>query len=179
MTDLQGMNAIVSMTTCWKKSCVFWAVTGSGVCAQGWARVTVRGTGGRCCTETPSWLQPPSIKVCFLLQLPVSQRGEISLVADWCSHFTENCSIFRLNWCFTGSEMYGHADGSVPATFEILYMIGWKPHDSQVRSFSFGSFWVFLSCSKKKEKKKVSEIISGQMWESKSALRSVPQVCVF
>lgn len=30
------------------------------------------------------------------------------------------------------SEMYGHADGSVPATFEILYMIGWKPHDSQV-----------------------------------------------
>lgn len=30
------------------------------------------------------------------------------------------------------SEMYGNADGSVPATFEILYMIGWKPHHSQV-----------------------------------------------
>lgn len=53
--------------------------------------------------------------------------------------------------------MYGHADGSVPATFEILYMIGWKPHDSQVRSS--GSFWVFLSCSKTKRKKNVREII--------------------
>lgn len=31
------------------------------------------------------------------------------------------------------SEMYGNEDGSVPATFEILYMIGWKPHESQVR----------------------------------------------
>lgn len=28
--------------------------------------------------------------------------------------------------------MYGNEDGSIPATFEILYMIGWKPHDSQV-----------------------------------------------
>lgn len=29
--------------------------------------------------------------------------------------------------------MYGNEDGSIPATFEILYMIGWKPHESQVR----------------------------------------------
>ncbi|XP_024123208.1 arginine-hydroxylase NDUFAF5, mitochondrial isoform X2 [Oryzias melastigma] len=29
-------------------------------------------------------------------------------------------------------EMYGSEDGAVPATFEILYMIGWKPHESQV-----------------------------------------------
>ncbi|MEQ2183372.1 hypothetical protein GOODEAATRI_031964, partial [Goodea atripinnis] len=28
--------------------------------------------------------------------------------------------------------MYGSEDGSVPATFEILYMIGWKPHESQL-----------------------------------------------
>lgn len=30
--------------------------------------------------------------------------------------------------------MYGSEDGSIPATFEILYMIGWKPHESQVRT---------------------------------------------
>ncbi|RXN00994.1 NADH dehydrogenase [ubiquinone] 1 alpha subcomplex assembly factor 5 [Acipenser ruthenus] len=29
-------------------------------------------------------------------------------------------------------EMYGNEDGSVPATFQILYMIGWKPDSSQV-----------------------------------------------
>ena len=28
--------------------------------------------------------------------------------------------------------MYGNEDGSIPATFEILNMIGWKPHSSQV-----------------------------------------------
>ena len=29
--------------------------------------------------------------------------------------------------------MYGLEDGGIPATFFVLYMIGWKPHDSQVR----------------------------------------------
>ncbi|XP_061087671.1 arginine-hydroxylase NDUFAF5, mitochondrial isoform X1 [Conger conger] len=36
-------------------------------------------------------------------------------------------------------EMYGQEDGSVPATFEILYMIGWKPHESQAKPARRGS----------------------------------------
>ncbi|KAJ8002182.1 hypothetical protein DPEC_G00177170 [Dallia pectoralis] len=36
-------------------------------------------------------------------------------------------------------EMYGCDDGSVPATFEILYMIGWKPHSSQAKPAERGS----------------------------------------
>ncbi|KAM6940253.1 arginine-hydroxylase NDUFAF5, mitochondrial [Xenentodon cancila] len=36
-------------------------------------------------------------------------------------------------------EMYGNKDGSVPATFEILYMIGWKPHESQAKPAKRGS----------------------------------------
>ncbi|XP_040002239.1 arginine-hydroxylase NDUFAF5, mitochondrial isoform X3 [Xiphias gladius] len=36
-------------------------------------------------------------------------------------------------------EMYGNEDGSVPATFEILYMIGWKPHESQAKPAKRGS----------------------------------------
>ncbi|KAM8842853.1 arginine-hydroxylase NDUFAF5, mitochondrial isoform 1-T1 [Synchiropus picturatus] len=36
-------------------------------------------------------------------------------------------------------EMYGHKDGSVPATFQILFMIGWKPHKSQARPAKRGS----------------------------------------
>lgn len=40
-------------------------------------------------------------------------------------------------------EMYGSEDGSVPATFQILYMIGWKPHESQVLCISFAIlFWI-------------------------------------
>ncbi|XP_067900415.1 arginine-hydroxylase NDUFAF5, mitochondrial isoform X1 [Heterodontus francisci] len=36
-------------------------------------------------------------------------------------------------------EMYGNNDGSVPVTFQILYMIGWKPHKSQVKPAQRGS----------------------------------------
>ncbi|KAM7008875.1 arginine-hydroxylase NDUFAF5, mitochondrial [Tautogolabrus adspersus] len=36
-------------------------------------------------------------------------------------------------------EMYGDEDGSIPATFEILYMIGWKPHESQGKPAKRGS----------------------------------------
>ncbi|XP_043968984.1 arginine-hydroxylase NDUFAF5, mitochondrial isoform X2 [Gambusia affinis] len=36
-------------------------------------------------------------------------------------------------------EMYGNPDGSVPATFQILYMIGWKPHESQAQPARRGS----------------------------------------
>ncbi|XP_078261787.1 arginine-hydroxylase NDUFAF5, mitochondrial isoform X2 [Rhinoraja longicauda] len=36
-------------------------------------------------------------------------------------------------------EMYGNKDGSVPATFQILYMIGWKPHESQALPAKRGS----------------------------------------
>ena len=31
-------------------------------------------------------------------------------------------------------DMYGDDDGTIPATFQILYMIGWKPDQSQVRA---------------------------------------------
>ncbi|XP_041106808.1 arginine-hydroxylase NDUFAF5, mitochondrial isoform X1 [Polyodon spathula] len=36
-------------------------------------------------------------------------------------------------------EMYGSEDGSVPATFQILYMIGWKPDNSQAKPAKRGS----------------------------------------
>ncbi|CAL8334151.1 unnamed protein product [Lota lota] len=42
-------------------------------------------------------------------------------------------------------EMYGHPDGCVPATFHILYMIGWKPHESQARPAKRGSATVSFS----------------------------------
>lgn len=38
------------------------------------------------------------------------------------------------------TEMYGNSDGSVPATFQIYYMIGWKYHESQVMWSSYFLF---------------------------------------
>ncbi|KAM9454634.1 arginine-hydroxylase NDUFAF5, mitochondrial isoform 2-T2 [Clarias gariepinus] len=46
-------------------------------------------------------------------------------------------------------EMYGKDDGSVPATFDILFMIGWKPHESQAKPAKRGSATVsFADLSK-------------------------------
>ncbi|KAG0262804.1 hypothetical protein DFQ27_002117 [Actinomortierella ambigua] len=36
-------------------------------------------------------------------------------------------------------EMYGNPDGSVPATFQILYMIGWKPSPTQFKPLERGT----------------------------------------
>ncbi|XP_006817426.1 arginine-hydroxylase NDUFAF5, mitochondrial-like [Saccoglossus kowalevskii] len=41
-------------------------------------------------------------------------------------------------------EMYGNKDGSIPATFQILYMIGWKPDPSQAQPATRGSATVSL-----------------------------------
>ncbi|KAJ3306378.1 hypothetical protein HDV03_005345 [Kappamyces sp. JEL0829] len=35
--------------------------------------------------------------------------------------------------------VYGNADGTIPATFQIIYMIGWKPHGSQPKPLVRGS----------------------------------------
>ncbi|KAF8646391.1 hypothetical protein AX16_007257 [Volvariella volvacea WC 439] len=36
-------------------------------------------------------------------------------------------------------EMHGNEDGSIPATFQIIYMIGWKPDPSQPKPLERGS----------------------------------------
>lgn len=37
------------------------------------------------------------------------------------------------------SQVYGSADGSVPATFQVLYGIGWAPAESQPQPLARGS----------------------------------------
>ncbi|KND03452.1 uncharacterized protein SPPG_00935 [Spizellomyces punctatus DAOM BR117] len=39
----------------------------------------------------------------------------------------------------TYKEIYGNDDGSVPATFQVIYMIGWKPDPSQPKPLARGS----------------------------------------
>ncbi|KAJ2375642.1 hypothetical protein H4S02_008166 [Coemansia sp. RSA 2611] len=41
-------------------------------------------------------------------------------------------------------EMYGNEDGTIPATFQVIYMIGWKPDPSQPKPLARGSGQVSL-----------------------------------
>lgn len=47
--------------------------------------------------------------------------------------------------CEIYSEQFGLADGRIPATFEIMYMTGWHPHDSQQKPLKRGSGEVGLA----------------------------------
>jgi NADH dehydrogenase [ubiquinone] 1 alpha subcomplex assembly factor 5 len=36
-------------------------------------------------------------------------------------------------------SVYGTENGSIPATFQVIYMIGWNPHESQPKPLARGS----------------------------------------
>ncbi|KAE8600937.1 hypothetical protein XENTR_v10013464 [Xenopus tropicalis] len=59
-------------------------------------------------------------------------------------------------------DMYGEEDGTVPATFQVYYMIGWKPHESQAKPAKRGSATVSFG-----DLKKVKEIVSETRTEEK------------
>uniref|UniRef100_F7A0S9 Arginine-hydroxylase NDUFAF5, mitochondrial n=1 Tax=Xenopus tropicalis TaxID=8364 RepID=F7A0S9_XENTR len=67
------------------------------------------------------------------------------------------CRELELN-----TDMYGEEDGTVPATFQVYYMIGWKPHESQAKPAKRGSATVSFG-----DLKKVKEIVSETRTEEK------------
>ncbi|XP_061627089.1 arginine-hydroxylase NDUFAF5, mitochondrial isoform X5 [Phyllopteryx taeniolatus] len=81
-------------------------------------------------------------------ELQVCYPGIMELMMDLQGMGESNCALNRRSMLHRDTilaaaavykEMYGNEDGSVPATFDILYMIGWKPHHSQAKAAKRGS----------------------------------------
>lgn len=81
-------------------------------------------------------------------EIQVNYPGMCAVLEDLQGMGESNCSWNRkpllhretmLAAAAVYQEMYGNEDGSVPATFQILYMIGWKPHESQAKPAKRGS----------------------------------------
>lgn len=81
-------------------------------------------------------------------EIKVHYPSMIEVMADLQGMGESNCSWTRRSLLHRDTilaaaaiykEMYGNEDGSVPATFDILYMIGWKPHESQAKPAKRGS----------------------------------------
>lgn len=81
-------------------------------------------------------------------ELQVHYPGIMELMTDLQGMGESNCAWNRRSLLHRDTvlaaaavykEMYGNPDGSVPATFDILYMIGWKPHGSQTKPAKRGS----------------------------------------
>uniref|UniRef100_A0A7M4F2X1 Arginine-hydroxylase NDUFAF5, mitochondrial n=1 Tax=Crocodylus porosus TaxID=8502 RepID=A0A7M4F2X1_CROPO len=86
-------------------------------------------------------------------EIQVNYPGMFELMEDLQGMGESNCSWNRkpllhretmLAAAAIYQEMYGNSDGSVPATFQVYYMIGWKFHESQARPAQRGSATVSL-----------------------------------
>uniref|UniRef100_A0A671SE43 Arginine-hydroxylase NDUFAF5, mitochondrial n=2 Tax=Sinocyclocheilus anshuiensis TaxID=1608454 RepID=A0A671SE43_9TELE len=81
-------------------------------------------------------------------EVQVNYPGMLEVMSDLQGMGESNCAWNRKSLLHRDTilaaaaiykEMYGNEDSSVPATFQILYMIGWKPHESQAKPAKRGS----------------------------------------
>ncbi|XP_018409768.1 PREDICTED: NADH dehydrogenase [ubiquinone] 1 alpha subcomplex assembly factor 5 [Nanorana parkeri] len=97
-------------------------------------------------------------------EIQVHYPGMFELMKDLQGMGESNCAWNRRSLLHRDSmiaaasiyqEMYGEEEGSVPATFQIYYMIGWKPHESQAKPAKRGSATVSFG-----DLGKLNEIVS-------------------
>jgi len=71
------------------------------------------------------------------LMRELRHMGETNAACGRRSRFTPRTVLARAAVLYR--ELYGLADGRVPATFEVIYLTGWAPHASQQRPLRPGS----------------------------------------
>lgn len=62
-------------------------------------------------------------------------------------------------------DLYGRADGRIPATFDILFLTGWSPHESQQKPLAPGSATMRLAQALGAEEKSAGEKTSPAPWK--------------
>lgn len=63
--------------------------------------------------------------------------GETNATIERRKSFTRRATL--LDGLARYRDAFGHADGTVPATFQVVYLSGWSPHESQPRPLRRGS----------------------------------------
>ena len=66
-------------------------------------------------------------------RLTMKRETLLAAQAIYQSDSIETCRNETKHIVFFSSDMYGNDDGSIPASYRVLYFIGWKPDPSQVR----------------------------------------------
>ena len=69
--------------------------------------------------------------------------GEANATQGRARHFARRETLHALEARYR--ETFGLTDGRIPATFQVLYLTGWKPHDSQQQPARRGSGTVGLA----------------------------------
>lgn len=66
--------------------------------------------------------------------------------------------MLDVRWGLGGAAMYGEEDGTVEATFQVVYMIGWAPHESQPQPKRRGSGQVGEYKETREKEKKLTKV---------------------
>ena len=69
--------------------------------------------------------------------------GEANATRGRARHFARRETLRALDACYR--ESFGQVDGRIPATFQVLYLTGWCPHESQQQPARRGSGSVRLA----------------------------------
>lgn len=69
--------------------------------------------------------------------------GESNILRARHGHFSRRATLLAAAESYR--DMFGDADGRIPATFQILYLAGWSPHESQQQALRPGSGEVSLA----------------------------------
>ena len=77
------------------------------------------------------------------LMLDLRAMGEANATQGRARHFARRETLRALEDCYR--EAFGLADGRVPATFQVLYLTGWRPHESQQQPARRGTGTVRLT----------------------------------
>eukprot|EP01035_Chromulina_nebulosa_P018424 gene18424-24128_t len=72
----------------------------------------------------------------FVLMEHIQKMGEGN--ASWNRQFHVGKETF-LSMAALYQELYGNEDGTIPATFQVISMIGWGPDESQMKPCARGS----------------------------------------
>ena len=69
--------------------------------------------------------------------------GEANAAQARARHFARRATFRAADACYR--ELFGSADGRIPATFQVLYLTGWRSHESQQQPARRGSGTVGLA----------------------------------
>ena len=65
----------------------------------------------------------------FRLMRDLRGMGETNAVRDRRKHFTRRATLFRMAELY--QQRFAGTDGRIPASFEVITLTGWSPHESQ------------------------------------------------
>jgi SAM-dependent methyltransferase len=92
--------------------------------------------------------------------------GEANAVADRRKGFSRRATLMRAGELY--AERHADADGRLPATFQVIYLTAWAPHESQPQPLAPGSAKTRLAAALDSEERPAGETADPQAPQRKT-----------